>query len=90
MIGIVLTDPREKDFPKAGLVQFKDAETNQIRYIDTSNKNVRNEYFNLLKKIVELRNSVFISSRIDKIEIDAGESYIKPLVNFFKLRERRL
>lgn len=89
LIGIVLTDPRERAIPKAGLIQFRDAETNQIRYIDTSNKNLQKEYIKLLGSIIDNRNYLFLSSKIDKIEIDAGRSYIKPLVNFFQLRERR-
>jgi uncharacterized protein (DUF58 family) len=90
LIGIVLTDPREREIPKSGLIQFRDAETNQIRYIDTSSNTIRNEYYKLLNNLVNKRNYLFLSSRIDKIEIDAGQSYIKPLVNFFQLRERRL
>jgi uncharacterized protein (DUF58 family) len=89
LIGVVLTDPREVEFPSAGLVQFKDAETNQVRFIDTSDKRVRTFYEDFRNDVVKKRNSVFISGGIDKIEIDASDSYIKPLVEFFKFREKR-
>ncbi len=89
LIGVVLTDPREVEFPSAGLVQFKDAETNQVRFIDTSDKRVRTFYDDFRNDTVNKRNSVFISGGIDKIEIDASESYIKPLVEFFKVREKK-
>lgn len=89
LIGLVLKDPREKELPKAGLVKFRDAETNEIRYIDTSSKDVRNWFYGKQKKNEEKLKSLFVSGRIDSINIDAGTSYVKPLVDFFKLREKR-
>ena len=34
--------------------------------------------------------SLFITSRIDSINIDTSGSYIKPLVDFFKIREKKM
>jgi uncharacterized protein (DUF58 family) len=88
-VNIVLEDPREKNLLKAGLIKFKDAETGRTRYIDTSNKNVQ-EYFK--QKISERKNiqdEIFLKSRVDTVNIDISASYVKPLINFFKLRERR-
>lgn len=89
LIGIVLNDPREKELPKAGLIKLRDAETGQIRYVDSSNKQLRNlfEYYN--KQSEEFRKHLFMKSRTDFVEIQAGESYIRPLVDFFKMREKR-
>jgi len=89
LIGIVLEDPREKDLPKAGLIKFRDAETNEIRFVDSSSKAVRDWFFRNLKTRNENRRSLFLSGRIDSIKVDVSQSYIKPLVDFFKLRERR-
>ena len=89
LIGLVLSDPREKELPKAGLVKFKDAETGEIRVIDTSNKEVRNWFYKKQKEGSEKLRSLFISGRIDSVNINAGTSYVKPLVDFFKLREKR-
>ena len=89
LVNIVLADPREKELLKAGLIKFKDAETGKTRYIDTSNKNVQ-EYFN--QKINErksIQDEIFLKSRVDTVNIDISTSYVKPLINFFKLRGRR-
>lgn len=89
LIGIIINDQREKSIPKMGLVKFVDAETGQQRWIDSSSKKMQqwmSDYFN---KLASLRKSLFISSRLDSIEIKTGENYITPLVNFFRLRERR-
>lgn len=89
LIGIVVNDQREKSIPKMGLVKFVDAETGAERWIDSSSKKMQqwmSDYFN---KLASLRKSLFISSRLDSIEIKTGENYVTPLVNFFRLRERR-
>lgn len=89
LVGLVLKDPREKELPKAGIIKFRDAETNAVRYIDTSSKTVRDGFFLKRKEEDERLKSLFISGRIDSVNIDAGSSYVKPLVDFFKLREKR-
>jgi len=89
LIGIVLRDPREKDLLQAGLIKFRDAETGEVRYIDTSSKIVQQNFTNQLKEFEEKRRALFISSRLDSVIVDTGISYIKPLVEFFHLREKR-
>ncbi len=89
LIGIVLRDPRETELLKAGLIKFRDAETGEIRYVDTSSKVVQENFAKHLNEYEEKRRSVFISSRLDTIRISTGESYIKPLAEFFHLREKR-
>ena len=89
LIGMVLEDPREKELPKAGLIKFKDAETGKIRVIDTSSKIVRDEFSTYRKYHEEKRRQLFIKSRIDAIDVKTDISYVKPLVEFFKRREKR-
>ncbi|MCF8259576.1 MAG: DUF58 domain-containing protein [Melioribacteraceae bacterium] len=90
LVGIQLHDPREREIPKSGLIKFKDAETGDIRFLDTSNKKLRSYFYDTIKSMDSARKSLFMTSKIDSIEIDVSQSYIKPLVNFFKLREKRL
>ena len=89
LIGVVINDQKEKSIPKMGLVKFTDAETGNERWIDTSSKKVQNWIKQYYAKLIAERKSLFLSSRLDSIEIKTGENYITPLVNFFKLRERR-
>lgn len=89
LIGIVLDDIREKEFPKVGLVKLKDAETGAERWIDTSNAKVRQALMISQKEKIRKRTSLFVSSRLDSIEVRTGEDYVRPLVKFFKMRERR-
>lgn len=89
LIGIVINDQREKSIPKIGLVKFTDAETGQERWIDTSSSKVQSWIQQYYEKLISQRKSLFIKSRLDSIEVKTGENYVTPLVNFFRLRERR-
>lgn len=89
LVGLVLHDPREKEIPRSGLIKMKDAETGKTRYIDTSSKEVQEGFLKSLKLNNKVRQEIFMKARLDAVNINVGDSYIKPLVNFFKVRERR-
>lgn len=90
LIGLILLDPREQTLPKVGLVTFSDAETGEQRWVDTSDPNVRAAHENHRKSMQNSRRSLFLQSKLDGVEILLDRPYMKPLVDFFHLRERRL
>ena len=89
LIGIVLDDRRESEIPKMGLIKLTDAETNRERWVDTSNRKVQNALRKRREEVIAKRKSLFITSRLDSIYVRTGENYITPLVNFFRMREKR-
>lgn len=89
LVGIVLSDPREKEIPPIGLTRFVDPETGKELVIDTSNASFRKWYQRKREEFEKQRKSIFLSSRLDTVFINTKESYIRPLVNFFKAREKR-
>lgn len=88
-VSIILQDPREREIPKSGLVKMLDAETGNTRFLDTSSKVVQDFFADKIKKSDAQIKDLFLRSRIDSIKIDTSKSYIKPLVDFFKVREKR-
>ncbi len=89
LIGLVLLDPRERELPKVGLITFRDAETGQQRWVDSNNGRVRANYRAYGQHVLETRRSLFLKSRLDAVEIRLDQPYLKPLTDFFRLRERR-
>ncbi|HEX9252774.1 MAG TPA: DUF58 domain-containing protein [Ignavibacteriaceae bacterium] len=89
LIGIVLDDRREKEIPNIGLVKLADAETGLERWIDTGSKRVRSQMISDRIQREKLRNSIFVKSGLDRIEVTTGSNYIQPLVQFFRRREKR-
>ena len=88
-IGVVLTDEKENLIPRIGLIKMQDAETGEERFIDTSDKEFQKWFIRSRLENFESRKSLFIKSRLDSINIQTNQSYIKPLIDFFRLRERR-
>jgi uncharacterized protein (DUF58 family) len=89
LIGVVLQDPRENELPSVGLMHLRDAESGASRLVDTSDAQVRFLYKQFGERTREARKSLFVKSRLDDVLIRLDQPYIKPLADFFKLRERR-
>lgn len=89
LIGISLVDPRESELPKVGLITFRDAETGAQRWIDTSHAAVRSAYQQYRRSTREARRSLFLKAKLDAVEVRLDQPTMKPLIDFFRLRERR-
>jgi uncharacterized protein (DUF58 family) len=89
LIAVQLNDPREKELPDVGLVKLRDAETGVERWVDTSLSSVRSAYGQAWLRRLEVRERQFLTSNVDSISIDVQQGYLQPLVEFFRMRERR-
>ena len=88
LVAVRINDIREEELPNVGLVQMKDAEKGNIEWIDTSSKTIRTQFkANYLKHQAELQQ-LFRSSGVNTINIRTDEDYVKPLISFFKRREK--
>ncbi len=90
VIAVEISDPREESLPDAGMMKLKDAETGQERWIDTGSPAVRGEFVRYWLDRRTERKRLFVRSKVDTIPVRVDRPYIKPIVDFFKLRERRL
>ena len=89
LVGIVLSDPREQQLPKVGLMTFRDAETGRQQWVDTSNPSVRKAHAAFWNATQQRRRSLFVKSKLDAVEIRVDQPSMKPLTDFFRRRERR-
>ena len=90
VIAVEISDQREEDLPNVGMMKLRDAETNAERWIDTASPQVRETFRRYWQNRRAERRRLFIRSKVDAIPIRIDQPYIKPIVDFFKLRERRL
>lgn len=86
LVALRIYDKREMELPDIGLVKFMDAETETLKWIDTSDKNVRIHFYAEAKKHEAFLKEIFNKSGVDSADINTAESYIKPLMNLFKRR----
>jgi uncharacterized protein (DUF58 family) len=89
LIAIRLSDPRERQLPAVGFLQLHDAETGEQLLVDTGSPQVREAYALGERRAVQERTRMFRKLGIDEIRLDTTESYVEPLVRFFKTRMRR-
>jgi uncharacterized protein (DUF58 family) len=86
LVSLRIHDKRESELPAMGTVLFKDAETGAERWVNTSNRKVKNLYAaSYLKRENDLKN-VFVRSGVDYTSIATDQSYVKPLMMLFKKR----
>ncbi|MCK4357438.1 MAG: DUF58 domain-containing protein [Candidatus Cloacimonetes bacterium] len=89
VIAIRILDQKEYDIPKLGLINFKDAETGNEIFINTSNKQFQENFCKLAQKWIDTVNNELKRMKIDLIDIETDKPYIENLIKFFKKRARR-
>jgi uncharacterized protein (DUF58 family) len=88
-VAVQIYDKRETEIPDVGLIKAVDAETGKLTWIDTSNRAVRDNYHRWwLEREEQLRN-IFIRNKVDVVKLRTDESYVQPLMTFFKRRGKR-
>ncbi|ACY13159.1 DUF58 domain-containing protein [Haliangium ochraceum] len=90
LVGVVVTDEREMGFDKAGLIALEDAETGQVRLVDTASRELRETLAAQAEGRIDNLGRELRRSGIDLIRVDATRPVIDPLLAFFRMRERRL
>ncbi len=90
VIAVQIRDPREETLPPVGLISLEDAETGEVRLVDASSAKVRDAWAAAERERRERLARLFRSAGIDSIELDTVRPYDRPLLAFFRKRERRL
>ncbi|OFX89181.1 MAG: hypothetical protein A2W99_01700 [Bacteroidetes bacterium GWF2_33_16] len=86
VIALKIYDKRETELPDVGLIRFKDAETGKYAWVDTSSKQVRNNYSGWWRKNEKLTSETLTKAGVDFVSISTEEDYVKPLMKLFKKR----
>jgi len=90
VVAIQTYDQREMTLPNAGLMKLKDAETDQEIWVDTTNRKFRENYQNYMQEKFDKFQAEIKRINLDHVLINVTESYIEPLIKFFKRREMKI
>lgn len=89
LIAVPIFDPRERELPPVGFIEMCDPETGTLLVVDTLNAKVR-AHFQETRRNDEARlHALFRRIGIDELWIQAGASYLIPLVLLFQKRGKR-
>lgn len=90
VIGINIFDNREANLPDVGYIELEDEETGEQVLVDTSDKDFRERYFNIVKEAQDKISTMMKKMKIDMLNIKTDEPYIIPLKKFFAIRKHRV
>jgi uncharacterized protein (DUF58 family) len=89
LIAVVLEDPREMELPDVGLVALEDPETGERTVVDTADARVRTAFQRQQSAARIERDRTLRSLDVDTVSVRTDVPYTKPLMRFFRERERR-
>ena len=89
VVAVCVSDPREAELPRMGLVEIQDAETGARALVDTSDRRVRDAHRAAHLESIEARDAVFRRIGVDAIDIRTDRPYDAPIMAFFRTRERK-
>ncbi len=84
--GIRIYDPRDESLPNLGVVQMEDAETGNIKLVNTQSTLNRRNYEKYYRDKVEYFSDSFKRAGSGTISCRVDESYVKKLLGYFKQR----
>ena len=90
VVAIDLNDPLEYEIADVGLLALEDAESGQLRWVDTGSREWKREFTDRVTRLEEGKSEVFAAAGVDRISVTTERDYVAELGAFFKDRLRRL
>jgi uncharacterized protein (DUF58 family) len=89
VVAVTLEDPGERVLPDIGVTRLVDPESGESIEIDTSDEDVRAHFMRTVVAEREARRKIFRGLAVDEIVVRTDGDIARPLVAFFRARERR-
>ena len=90
LTALIVRDRAEIELPRAGILNLQDPETGESLLLDTSYAPTREAYERAAAERHEQLLKIIYASSSDAIALETSKPYDKPLMQFFRKREKRL
>jgi uncharacterized protein (DUF58 family) len=90
VVAVRMVDAAEEHLPDAGLLVLRDPETGEEVVFDTRRMELRRRYDARADAEERILRTTFRRLAVDEIEVRTDASYVRPLLAFFRARERKL
>ncbi len=90
VVAFDMSDPLESEMPDVGIISIEDAESGNQCWIDTGDKQWRQEFSARVAKLDTAKNQVFSAAGVDSVNVTTEDDYVAEVAAFFKNRLRRL
>lgn len=88
LIGIKIYDKTDMQLPDAGLLQIKDLESGNEKWINSGSPYIRKKYQDVFFEKTNEVVLMFKKAGCDLLHLKTGDNYVKVLQKFFKSRSR--
>ncbi len=89
LIAVRLGDVRERELPPMGYLELEDPETGERIVVNTSDPEFRMAFAARVANERSDLDRAMRKSKVDVIDIETGQPYVRPLMRFFQERARR-
>ena len=89
VIAVQVSDPAERELPRAGDLRFRDPETGRELWVDTTDSRVRREHSRLVAERQATLVSTLRRSRVDLLQLSTADGIVSPIVRFTLSRRGR-
>jgi uncharacterized protein (DUF58 family) len=89
VIAVRVSDPRDRELVRAGLVDVRDPETGDRAVVDTSSRRVREAYRAAIQQEEDRLVSSLRRCGVDDVELSTDRPYVHDLIELFHRREHR-
>ena len=89
VVAVIVQDPKELELPAVGLVDLMDAESGEMLTVDTSSLAFRRAYGEMVRETRAKRERELRQSGVDRVEVVSGDSFVDPLIAYFRKKNGR-
>ena len=90
VVAFDLSDPLEHDIANVGVIVLEDAESGQIRWVDTSSREWRREFNDRVARLEAGKRDVLTAAGVDRVSLTTEKDYVAEVGAFFRTRRQRL
>jgi uncharacterized protein (DUF58 family) len=89
LVCVSISDKRERELPKKGIIELMDAETGDVQTIDCTNKKLREQVETLSQERNKELQEYCREINADLLQVCTEEDYLHRIISFFKQRSLR-
>ncbi|MER3483134.1 MAG: DUF58 domain-containing protein [Meiothermus sp.] len=89
VVAVRVSDPAERELPKAGELRLRDPESGEEVWVDTSDPRVRAAYAKLIEGRETALERTFRAARVDLLPLSTAQDIVEPILKFTLRRRSR-
>ena len=90
VVAFDLSDPLEREIASVGVIALEDAESGQIRWVDTGRSEWRREFNDRVARLEVGKRDVLTAAGVDRVSLTTERDYVAEVGAFFRTRRQRL